>query len=486
MATASVSSVEAQLSDALSDKLTLEKSYQDQLHDLQTELQLQRNGCETIKRHHAKIVEGLKADLAKARQLREESASSSQKDMEQMKQEYDASVNYYKEEMESLRCQLRDMKSRAEEERKEFLKQVNSIQPEYEHKLESIEKEKNEMATQLSKALGDIECLKTVRDKDIELLTSELDKTYKEKVQLDVECKDAKRQLHNALRNLDEMAMDGGKMRKDFESVVEDFAQEKRHFQQQSEKEIAHWKEISEMSKSKVEELRKENEAYEDKCSELKTKVASLEQRYESDIDDWTKCSEENKSMLDGLKSENARYEEKCAELQKSVSTLEERLMIKDIECTKQQQSEEAMLLEIQYLKNRLEKVEEESATFSADAVAAASTAANAESELSEHKARVTELQTENLHLTAKVSRNADTIESLRSTQRNTSAELSRAQQTIQILKSKERYLESRVESLAGQIAQTVKEYEMRLTTSGSGESGNGTGGCSRFSTGKQ
>jgi hypothetical protein len=62
-------------------------------------------------------------------------------------------------------------------------------------------------------------------------------------------------------------------------------------------------------------------------------------------------------------------------------------------------------------------------------------------------------------------------MEQLRSTQREKSLELSRAQQMIQVLKSKERYLESMVDSLVDQISKTVRDYEMRISSSSSGES---------------
>ena len=227
---------QSQLSNLFADKQSLEKSYQDQISDMQTELQLQRASSDNMKHYHAKVVEGLKSDLAKARQLREESTSSLQHDMSTMKSEYDDNLNYYKNEVDNLRSQLRTMKQRMDNERKDWMKVEDWIK--YEDKLI---REKESLTEQLVQTRADIESLKLVRDKDTELLESELDKTYKAKVELEAQLKDTKRQLHNALRNLEEMALDGGKMRSDLEGVVSDFSKEKSHYQH----EISHWKDIS-------------------------------------------------------------------------------------------------------------------------------------------------------------------------------------------------------------------------------------------------
>lgn len=444
--------VEVQLNDALADKHNIEKILQDQISDLKSELQVQRSSSDNAKRHHAQIVEGLKSDLTKARQLREESRSSMHQDMEEMKKESDENVSYYKNEVENLRSQLRSTKTRADADRKKWMEE---FQPQYERKIQAVKKEKKELASELAHARKDIDCLKSVRDKDIELLESELNKTYKAKVELDAEFKDTKRQLHNVLRNLDEMTLDGGKMQSDLEGVVHDFTKEKRHYQ----------KEIDQL-KSRVEDQRKK---------------------------------------MDELSSENGRYEDSCRELRQSAASLEDRLM-NEMRNNKHHDDEvgnekEALILEIQYMSSKLAKAEDEAAFFSADAVAAATAAAEAatcnHSELSENRAKITQLQSEKLQLSTQIAQHNESMEQLRSTHRETSKELSRAQQTIQILKSKERYLESRVESLANQISKTVQDYETRLLSSASSESscsggrrevvsGGGIVGSSMFGAGKR
>ena len=357
---------------------------------MQSQLKVRGSSCEDIKKNHNKVVEGLKADLVRARQLHDESKSRLQQDISIMKAEHEENLTYYKNEVDSLQCQLRSVKIRGEAERKDWAMK-------YEDKLHCVEEQRDVLSTQVVQSRNDIETLKSVHEKDTQLLESELDKTYKAKVEFEAECKDVKHQLHNALRSLDVMASDGDKMRLDLESMCNDFSKEKSHYQQ----EISHLKNESESLKSKL------NEATRRERSKL-----------------------QQNTVHDQAKSDSNREQDE-------------------------------LLLEIQHLRNKLEK---------------AQVKAMNDSSLSEYTAHITQLQAEKLELSKLIAEHSKSAEAQRIIQRETSAELSRAKQTIQILKSKERYLESRVESLADQISQTVRDYEMRLTTSLSGDSMLGRG----------
>jgi len=347
------------------------------------------SSCEDIKQNYNKVVEGLKADLVRARQLHDESTSRLQQDISIMKAEHEENLTYYKNEVDSLQSQLRSVKIRGEAERKDWAMK-------YEDKLHCVEEQRDVLSTQVVQSRNDIETLKSVHEKDTQLLESELDKTYKAKVELEAECKDVKHQLHNALRSLDVMASDGDKMRLDLESMCNDFSKEKNHYQQ----EISHLKNESESLKSKL------NEA----------------------------TTRERSNTVQDLATQS-----------------------------KSNREQDELLLEIQHLRNKLEK---------------AQVKAMNDSSLSEYTAHITQLQAEKMELSKLIAEHSKSAEAQRIIQRETSAELSRAKQTIQILKSKERYLESRVESLADQISQTVRDYEMRLTltTSLSGDSMLGRG----------
>ena len=434
-----LSTAEIDLANTISDKREIEKSLNDQISDLKNELQMQRNTSDTVKRHHAQIVEGLKSDLAKARQLREESASSLQRDMETMKIEYDENMKYYKDEVESLRSQLRNTKQRADSDRMEWM---NNLQPTYERQLESVTKEKDSFAQQLAHANNDIECLKTVRDKDIEMLESELDKTYKVKVEMEVEFKDTKRQLQNALRSLEEMVVDGGRMRTDLEGVMNGFSKEKQHYQNESNQ----FQSANAQQKGQMEELKREKDRFEESCLELRSSVQTLEDKLMKEADNVQK-------LEDKLIKEMNQHRKKDTDEGKDV-----------------------LVLEIQYLKNKLEKAEEVIESSSALAVFREQKLASTNQiEISELKALVSQLQSEKHQLQSQLAPHDNLLHN----QRDTSADLSRAQQTIQILKSKERYLESRVESLANQISKTVQDYEMKISGVGLSLSASSSSDCS-------
>ena len=74
------------------------------------------------------------------------------------------------------------------------------------------------------------------------MLKSESEKTHLEKVQIESEFKETTQQLHVALRNLNEMALDGARMREDLEGFLNDFTKKTNRYQ----KEIDHMKKVNE------------------------------------------------------------------------------------------------------------------------------------------------------------------------------------------------------------------------------------------------
>lgn len=476
---------EQKLSELQSDKLDMERSLRDQVSDLTNELQLQRNSTENIKGHHSKVVEGLKSDLAIARKLREEGSLSLQRDMEEMKKEYDEKIRYYKAEVESLRDQLRGTKARVDTDRKE-----RSVD------IQRLTEEKGVLESLLSQAKNDVARLKTVRGEDIDLLESELDRACRSKVKADIELKDTQRQLETALKNLDNMAADGGQMRKKLEGAMGNFAKEKEIYQD----EISCLKGCNERQKRELEGLSREKGMCEDSCKQLRRSVQELKDRLARE-----------KSYAE----EHNRNFGNCYELQQSVCELKGRLE-RETRANRMREAEgndrQVLLMdENRHLKNKLKESEEGLASAMASSVASAAmssqnyayeiseqrdkivqlqsendqlreqiskhtessaalraaqrkTDAELSRESSQHCGKITQLQNEKAQLHEQIAQHAESVETLRAAQRETSAELSRAVQANQILKSKERYLESRVESLAEQISKTVQEYEMKLS----------------------
>ena len=174
------------------------------------------------------------------------------------------------------------------------------------------------------------------------------------------------------------------------------------------------------------------------------------------------RSNEEGKvNEIDQLKSELSRMEA----LRQDVKALEERLK-KTTEHNEQLQEDRdrreneirsnedgekrALQHEIACLKSNLNRMEDEARAAS-------------QKMTSDYERKLADLQVQ-------ISQNLAALSSCKQEQDEKTAELSRAHQAIQIHKSKERYLESRVESLATQIADTVQDYEMRLAASRSGE----------------
>ncbi len=549
-----LSSTKNQLSKALAEKQCVEKSLQHEILNMQNELLTQKSNCESIKQQHSSIVEGLKSELVTSQQLKEESVSSIQKDLDLMKRECDNRMAHCKNEVEKLRSQLNDTNARADVDRKEW---EHSLRSQYEHKLNAVrevndslvqqltqtqneiedlrsqllniqlplkneneslaqqlnqaqkdidciksvrdedirmhkselekthqekvqiesefkellniqrplENENKSLAQQLNQAQKDIDCIKSVRDEDIRMLKSELEKTHQEKVQIESEFKETTQQLHVALRNLNEMGLDGVRMRDDLEGFLNDFTKETNRFQ----KEMDHMKKVNEEQHSQLRNLKSKNEQYEYDCTMVRKHVSSLEEKLLT----REKVSDGHKIQLQHLKIENEKYEHECNELRKNVSLLEERLLtrgqvsdehrmqLQDLKMEKEQIEHECNELRqsITSFEERLTQEREESKRHQAT-----------QFELSEKNAKISQLEAETLRLSTQIAQLSESVEQLRSTQREKSLELSRAQQMIQVLKSKERYLESMVDSLADQISKTVRDYEMRISSSSSGE----------------
>ena len=303
------------------------------------------------------------------------------------------------------------------------------------------------------------------------MLESELEKTSKHNLELEIELKETKRQLQSAVKSLDVITLDGGKMRSDLESIISDFASEKEALVT----EITQLKARRESNSARVDKLMRENQRHENKSRELRQDIESLEIRLKKTMDyneqlkneqdrreNEIRSNEEGKRCeIDNLKSELSRMEA----LQQNVKALEEKLtksteqneqLLADRERiesemrSKDDGEKQSLQHEIACLKSNLNRMEDEARAAS-------------DKMTSDYERKLADLQDQ-------ISQNLTALRSYKQEQDEKSAELSRAHQTIEIHKSKERYLESRVESLATQIADTVQDYEMRLAASRSGE----------------
>jgi len=500
MTSQQISSLENQLSDALSMNHNLENELTQEIIFLQNELR--NSGHHGKVTHDSIVIEGLKAELAAARHLKEESVSAVQNDFDILKKECDESITYYRNTIETLRSELQDTKTRADADCNYWM---HNFQP----RLLNVKEENRTLIQQLTEAKMEVDQLRNVE--------SELEILQQAKAQTESELKNTQLQLDNAIRNLNEMALDGSKMRNDLEGFLNALKKEKNQYQ----KEIDRTNKVSEEQQTRIRNLMIENERYDVDCKELRIKVS-----------DSMQVQDELNMKLRTLKLENEQHERLCSELQQAVALLnkkleqekvsserhiKEMLVIKDqyktcnsargstdtkqlvlselearnsslsthiaqhslateqLRHTHQEMSQEMCQKNARYehecnelqslissLEERLAHEKEESHKVRQEVVALRdqcqtllldkATHEALQRKISESTAMIKQLETDRVKLSAQLAQKHET-----------SVELSHAKQTIEVLKSKERYLESRVDSLANQISKTVQDYEMKL-----------------------
>lgn len=393
-----VSHKEQKITEILDEKFEMETALQERIYELESEKKSRMNIHREEKHNLESMIKMLREQLSSANDSRESTKASMLEDMEEMKKGYDENIAHFKSKIADLESQLLVAIQEIETEKNESTK-AKSV---FVTRLEECSKERNNVTAKLNQLTKDFEDAKVARGKDIELLESELEKAYASKLESDKQLKDTKRQLQNALHSLDEMALDGGKMRNDLEDIMNTF---------NSEKDSIHRELV-----------------------ELRHKV------------------EEQKNTIYNLNQDNRSYERSCDELRAQIRELEGKLRNGARQSTDSSDGDQMLQLEIKYLKSMLEK-----------ATSSNTPSTPISYYPSESNAAIEQLRKEKYQLQDQIDSNKKFMDELRSNEKVKSAELSKARQTIQMLKTKEKYLESRVESLASQITKTVQEYEMRL-----------------------
>jgi chromosome segregation ATPase len=220
-----------------------------------------------MKSEHDSIVDSLRRDLVAGNKIQDDKQSSYQNDIEVLKRNHIKEVSFFKEEIEEIKQQLKIAMEIGDADR-------NGLK-EIEMKLAESKNDNSELVKQLKQAQDVANRLKSNSESDMQLLESELDKTLKDKVVVEHELKETKRQLSSALQNMDEMAMDGGKMRKDVEGMMANFTKEKENFQ----KEISALKRDKEDKMALIDELRREKIAVDIDSKNSQQTVRDLEMK---------------------------------------------------------------------------------------------------------------------------------------------------------------------------------------------------------------
>ncbi|EJK76915.1 hypothetical protein THAOC_01293 [Thalassiosira oceanica] len=459
---------ESQLSSALSEKQALE----DQVIKLRHELSLQSSAAEDSRSRLEALTKQYEEDRSRYQQTEATQIRLQQEneEIESLKTQQASNIR----ELADSRSAIATLTKQRDEERLHYQQTESkqlSMQSSLRRENELLKNDNDHIKSRLETAQIDIASIKSVRNKDIEMLESELEKTSKHNLELEIDLKETKRQLQSAVRSLDVITLDGGKMRSDLESVMSDFAREKETLLT----EITQLKARRESNSARVDKLMRENQRHENKSRELREDIEALENRLKKTMDyneqlkkdqdrreSEIRSNEEGKRCeIDHLKSELSRMEA----LQQNVKDLEEELkkttehnkhLLEDRDRresemrSKEEGEKQVLQHEIACLKSNLTRMEDEARAAS-------------QKMTTNYERKLADLQLQ-------VSQNLTALSSYKQDQDEKAAELSRAHQAIQIHKSKERYLESRVESLATQIADTVQDYEMRLAASRSGE----------------
>mmetsp|Transcript_2103 Transcript_2103/g.3940 ORF Transcript_2103/g.3940 Transcript_2103/m.3940 type:complete len:327 (-) Transcript_2103:124-1104(-) len=189
--------------------------------------------------------------------------------MEEMKRDHEENISFYKEEVESLRSQLRVAKQKIESDRKEHGQKID----EYEKRLEGSDSKNEELISSLTQCKKELEVIKSENVKDMKILESELQSTYASKACVEKDLEETRKQLKNVLRAMDEMALDGGKMRTDLDAIMNEFLNEK----QQYHEEIVMQKNRINEQRGVIEAINREKELHEKMCEELQANIQELE-----------------------------------------------------------------------------------------------------------------------------------------------------------------------------------------------------------------
>lgn len=246
------------ITEILDAKFEMETDLKQRINELKSQVKSLSNGHKEDKHNYEGMIKTLKDQLNTASQTSEEEKVSLVKGMEEMNERFKQSVDAYQKKVTDLESRL-EVATQEHESTKE--------------KLSTVEKERNDAVVKLDQLDADFGCAKTARGKDIKKLESELEKALASKLETDKQLKDTRRQLHNALQSLDEMAFDGGKMRTDLEDIMKHFNTEKDALH----RELVELRHQNEVQKSTIDHLNLDNKRSDETCDELRGKIQELE-----------------------------------------------------------------------------------------------------------------------------------------------------------------------------------------------------------------
>ncbi len=311
------------------------------------------------KSEHASVVESLQKDLAAAKQILDDKQSSFKSDVEAVKLNHAKEVSLYKEEMEKLRAQLKAAKKNADRSDVD------------ERQLAEYRNENIELVKKLKQAQDAANRQKLNSEKGVQLLESELDKTYKTKVDVELELKETKRQLSIALQSLDEMTEDEKNVQSKVEGMMAGFMVEKENFQN----EITYLKREREEKLVLMDELRREKIAVDIDSKNLQQKVRDLEmklsgaEKFVADLENEVQSLKSKKKQnapeeaiteivnVNQLRDDKANLQNQLDSKEKSMINLRQTNRDMSVKLSKAQQTIHKLQSKEKYLESRVESL---------------------------------------------------------------------------------------------------------------------------------
>ena len=277
------------ISEILDEKFETETALQEKIYELESQIKPLTNDRKEEKHNYEKTIKNLTDQISAADHKSEETKMSLTQSMEEMKLGYTESIDAYKKQITDLELKL----ELANKDTESVKKELSDAKTMFAIRLEDCKKERDEIDSRLEQVTNDFGQAKAARGKDIGMLESELEKAYASKLEADKQLQDTRRQLHNALHSLDEMAFDGGKMRSELNRIMNHLYNEKDSLH----RELVDLRLRAEDQENKIYHLNQDNNRYEQTCAELRAKIGQLERNSNQSMGRYGMSSDEKDMM---------------------------------------------------------------------------------------------------------------------------------------------------------------------------------------------
>lgn len=253
---------EEKITEILDEKFEVETSLQERIYELESQTKSILNGHRKDKHNYEITIKKLQDQLSDVNESYDEGKTS----LIQLKNEYTESIACHTKKESDLESQLKLANQEADSVKKE----LSDAKAVFLGRLDECHKERDDITAKLNQVTKDFR----VRGKDIKSLETKLEKAYASKIETDKQLLDTRRQLHNALHSLDEMALGGGKMRTELEGIMNYFYTEKDALH----RELVELRHQTQEQQSTIYLMNQDKTRYQQSYDELHTKIRKSEE----------------------------------------------------------------------------------------------------------------------------------------------------------------------------------------------------------------